>query len=422
MTSKKDEKDEEFVVEDVNNDKFYKKFIKKYPTLRESTKRLYNWNMRTYCNFIGLSPTALIKEAREDQENIPYVSDRRIDDHFIDFYEYLKSDGKSFNTIDRHFTLIKTFYKEYDVTLPKLKITNKNNETTHERKTIPDKGDIKIALNKASLKYRAMILLMSSSGMGAGEIRSLTYGNFIEAIEEYYKPTIYELFDIKTIKQRLSEVKEPLILEWKIKRIKTGRMYVAFSSLETTETLLQYLENRELNNKPLKSLDDYLFVGYNGQMHERTITSAFERINDACGFGKVGKYAFFRSHSMRHFFKTSLTNAGVEDLRSRSLMGQKGLDLGSIYDDPRWHDLKRNYLKALEELSIRPLKARIIADEEAEKLYSEVEILQIDLKEKDNEIKKLKAEKDEEMANMKEQIELMGELIIDLQNRVKLRT
>ncbi|MGB9980168.1 hypothetical protein [Methanobacterium sp.] len=408
MPSKKGKK---FTIENIGNDKYYQRFLKKYPNLKETTKTLYNWNMRTYCNFIGLSPTELIKEARDDQETVPYVSDRRIDEYFVNFYEYLKSDKKSFNTIDRHFTLVKTFYKEFEITLPNLKITNKNNEMAHVRKKIPDKGDIKIALNKASLKYRAMILLMSSSGMGAGEIRSLTYENFIESIEEYYKPTKYELFDINTIKQRLGEVKEPLILEWKIMRIKTERPYVAFSSPEATETLLQYLENRELNNKPLESLNDYLFIGYNGQMHERTITSAFERINDACGFGKVGKYAFFRSHNMRHFFKTSLTNAGVEDLRSKSLMGQKGLDLGSIYDDPAWHDLKRDYMKGLEHLSIMPLKARIIADEESERLYSELKTLKSDIESKDEENKLLKEQLDEmrnDVASLKELKDLIN--------------
>ena len=128
------QKDEKFAIEDIDNDKYYQKFLKKYSHIRKSTKTLYNWNMRTYCNFIDLSPTTLIKEAREDQETIPYVSDRRIDDHFINFHEYLKSDGKEFNTIDRHFTLIKTFYKEFEIILPNIKIENESNDTSHVKK------------------------------------------------------------------------------------------------------------------------------------------------------------------------------------------------------------------------------------------------------------------------------------------------
>ena len=263
---------------------------------------------------------------------------------------------------------------------------------------------------------------MGSSGMGASEIRNLTYGNFIEAISEYYKPTNYELFDIKTIKQKLEEVKEPLILEWKIRRYKTGRPYVTFNTPEATETLLQHLYHMELNNKPIKSLDDYLFVGYNGQMHERTITNAFERINEACGFGRVGKYCFFRSHSLRHFFKTSLTNAGVEDLRSRSLMGQKGLDLGSIYDDPRWHDLKRDYLKALEQLSIRPLKARIIADKEAEKLYSEVETLQSENEALKEQVKIQEQQYQAKIASLETKVETIDEEMRDRVRKLEEKT
>jgi integrase len=39
---------------------------------------------------------------------------------------------------------------------------------------LPDRDDIKRALNYATPKYRAIILLMLSSGMGRSEILSLT--------------------------------------------------------------------------------------------------------------------------------------------------------------------------------------------------------------------------------------------------------
>ncbi|MGZ7095656.1 MAG: hypothetical protein ACXVHU_04210 [Methanobacterium sp.] len=39
--------------------------------------------------------------------------------------------------------------------------------------------------------------------------------------------------------------------------------------------------------------------------------------------------------------KTSMTNAGVDDLRSRKLMGQKGMDIGTTYDDPKGKTLKK---------------------------------------------------------------------------------
>ncbi|MGZ7049825.1 MAG: hypothetical protein ACXVHW_03690 [Methanobacterium sp.] len=36
-----------------------------------------------------------------------------------------------------------------------------------------------------------------------------------------------------------------------------------------------------------------------------------------------------------------MTNAGVDDLRSRKLMGQKGMDIGTTYDDPKGKTLKK---------------------------------------------------------------------------------
>ena len=83
---------QKYTIENIEKDKQYQKFLSKYPDLRKSIKTLYNWSMRVYCNFIGLNPTEIIQEARKDQETLPYVSDRRIDDHFTGYYQYLKND------------------------------------------------------------------------------------------------------------------------------------------------------------------------------------------------------------------------------------------------------------------------------------------------------------------------------------------
>lgn len=76
------------------------------------------------------------------------------------------------------------FYQEFDIDTPKIKM--KNHET-REKTTFQDivgKKHIKKALKKSNIKYRAIILLMSGSGMGSAEIINLTYQNFLESIAE----------------------------------------------------------------------------------------------------------------------------------------------------------------------------------------------------------------------------------------------
>ena len=43
---------------------------------------------------------------------------------------------------------------------------------------------------------------MSSSGMGQSEVSHLKYGDFLNAISDYYKPAKNELFDIYLLSQK----------------------------------------------------------------------------------------------------------------------------------------------------------------------------------------------------------------------------
>lgn len=137
-----------------------------------------------YSEFNNKTPTELIKEAEDEEDQRIWMKDRQIKEHLFDFKKHLQDQGKAFNSIKTYMATIMGFYQEFDIDTPKIKM--KNHET-REKTTFQDivgKKHIKKAFKKSNIKYRAIILLMSGSGMGSAEIINLTYQNFLESIAE----------------------------------------------------------------------------------------------------------------------------------------------------------------------------------------------------------------------------------------------
>ncbi len=99
---------------------------------------------------------------------------------------------------------------------------------------------------------------MASSGMGSAEIRSLKYKHFINSIEEVSKElTLEEKLDIFKLQSIMQDKR--IFGTWHIIRQKTSIPYVTFSTPESIQAIIDYLINQIHCNKPIRSLDDYLF-------------------------------------------------------------------------------------------------------------------------------------------------------------------
>jgi integrase len=311
----------------------------------------------------------MIEEAEDEEEERLRMRKRKIRKYFLSWLDELQTKGYSRNTIGSLFTSVKTFYRFFEIELPNVTIElKKDNNKSFEK--IPTKKDIKIALNHANIKYKAMILLMSSSGMGSSEIRNLTYGNFLESIKEYYKPTKNEQFDIVQISEILQE-KRNVIPTWKINRFKTGMPYITFSTPESMEALLVYMNSR-YNEQPFTSLEDWIFISNGTQMSGHVISTYFRRINDKAGFEKLKHSVFFHTHALRKFFGTTLHNKGIQRLNYDFMMGHKIDQLAEAYIKPNVDSLKLEYMRCLEDLSIESVKFRRIESEEIKNIVNEL--------------------------------------------------
>ena len=336
---------------------------------RESTEMAHLKRLRAFCNFIDKKPVELIHEADDEEENKIRMKKRHIRKYFIDYSEYLRNRGLSQYTISNHFSSIKTFYRNSEIELPHISISSTSEVKRDRNEAIPSKEDIRTALNHCKFKYRSIILLMSSSGMGSGEIRNLTFGDFLNAIDEFLE---YKDMDIVKISKML-EKKENIIGSWNVHRQKQGNSYYTFSSPESIKAITDYLVERQKRNGIIRNVDDPLFENFGKKIDEHSFAKNFMRINDDAGFGLSGRQRFFKSHALRKYFASILHKNGLSPIDIDWFLGHEisGVNRSYIKSDPS--KLKEEYLKVVQDLSIEKVKVQMVTTEGYDNLIDELQ-------------------------------------------------
>jgi integrase len=369
-------------------------------TLKPSTIEGYRYRIYEYSKAIGLTPTEFLIEAQKEEYEGIKLKRRKVRDHLIKFIQYLRKKGLKDSSISNYLIYIKAFYSTFEIEVPKLPV-KLNSLPKKDYKELVSNEDIKKALKYSNQKYKAIILLMVSSGMGSSEIRNLTFKDFLISLEEYIKIPLKEPYTAEDIRNNLP-VNKNIIPTWHIQRIKTGKYYYTFSSPESVEAILDYMEYREVRNKPVIGLVEPLFIGRNpgDLLNKYTMTSAFQKINDDAGFGKVENKRYFTSHELRKFFSEQLFGAGLQEKDVKWLRGQEPRDSLNRYVKPDLKRLKIQYMEnvlpclsfeTLEILQLRKDAYRMLKDLEKENQELKKTLM------KEKEITAEKIEKLEEM-------------------------
>ena len=326
----------------------------------------YTRQLKQYCKFTKKTPTELIEEAEDEEEERIRMKNRKIKKYLQQYVQHLKAENKSPNYITNCMGTIKTFYREFEIELPHLRCNIHDEDKLITIKDIPTKEDIKKVLKYANLRYTAIIKLMMSSGMGQAEVRHLTIDDYLKA----HEITNFDMSDIDGLMQLLQE-KENNIPIWSIRRIKTGMPYITFSSPESNRAINAFLEDKI--RKETISKEDILF-GFEGNvMKAKSVSMYFSRLNDTAGFGWYGRQRFFRSHSLRKFFASTLKNNGFDSLDSEWLIGHKVSKMTEAYIKPDIYRLKKDYLDVLPYLSIEKIKTVTIESDEVKGIKDELQ-------------------------------------------------
>ena len=304
---------------------------------------------------------------------------------------------------------VKSVYREFEIELPRIRLKNDEDEVLITTDDIIKKEHIIKAIKHCNLKYKAIIILMMSSGMGSAEIRHLTFKDFLDGLDL----SDFNSFDIEKLRAEIENRRNPIVT-WKIKRIKTGMPHITFSSHESIYAILDYLENRK---HQIKNKNDWLFDTFGKQIKGKTLIDNFIEINDRAKLGKLGRQRFFKAHALRRFFASTLESRKVPQLYTDWMIGHTVKAVTGAYFKPNVNALKNEYLRVLPYLCISDVEVKTLESIEFQELKEQH---QRDSKAKDEEIKKLKAEKDEEMAEMNREIKLLKDMFDDVQVRKEL--
>lgn len=314
---------------DISTDPLLQDFFKNRGQ-KDSTIEGYLFTFRLYNEATGLTPTLMIEEAEDDEDQNIRLRRRQIVKHLNIFHIHLETKDYTPESIEKHLTFIRTFYRHYNIQLPNKPKIRKYRTV----KKLPELDDIKLAITRSNLCFQSIIVLMASSAMGRGEISNLTVQDFLNSISKYAKVPINSLTRIGEVRSKLEEKQVgPLI--WKIRRVKTDHPYVTFSTPESLEFILRYLESKPAPT----SIDDNLFLNkWNKPFQGKVFNQYFRDLNRRCGWGMEGKQIFFRSHNLRKWFARQLENTSLGYLNTRRLMGHIVMD-----------DTSRRYFKVDED-------------------------------------------------------------------------
>ncbi|MGZ7047714.1 MAG: tyrosine-type recombinase/integrase [Methanobacterium sp.] len=336
---------------EIENDSMLIEFLESKKR-RNSTKVQYIKRMKRYCDFTGLNPTELIKEAEFEEETIFRMKLRIIKGYLEGFRDYMESSKNTKTAINDTMITVKAFYRYHEIVLPNISNTNVagHNRTVNE---LPNLKHLERLIERAGLKYKALIMLGMSSGMGGGELRSLK-------VKDYFSAHGVNSLD---------QIDESKIPTWHIKRIKTNTPYYTYSSPESNRTINHYLQGRNSITD-----DEWLFDINGHQMSDKTLSNYCARLNDAMNFGFVGKQRFFHAHVLRKVFASTALKHGMNPTDVNWLIGHGIHRMTEIYARPSIHRLKKEYMKILPYVSITPVKTVVYESDEVKELKRELEI------------------------------------------------
>lgn len=360
-----------------------------------STQKSYDQYFIKFYKFTNKTPSDLLREAEEDEDNGLRLRQRRIRNYFLKFLEQAKKEDLSANYIIGIVTTIRVFLSEYDIELPRInfKIEQDQNQGIND---IPTIEDIKLALSVSSLKFQAIILLMISSGMGRAEILNLNYNDFLNSISEYSNLPIEIFIDIDEVKSIIDKNKH-IIGNWYVQRMKTKKWYYTFSTWESLNKISEYLKThppRHLETKIFRSK----YKDHKG-IHEKPLTedgfiTYFYRLNKKCNFGIVGRQSKFRSHSLRKFFVNAMLRSGASKLAIDWMIGHEISDRSAapyFKSDPKY--IKDEYMKGINQITTERVEIRRVETDEYKELIREMD------------------KKDEKISAMEKRMELVEKLL-----------
>ena len=329
------------------------KLLLKKQNLSKSSIKNYNSVFNEIFELSNYTPSQLLIQAKKEEnpnlkEYVSELEDRMVSEIQIKYYEFLSDNDYSENTKKLKISLYRNFLKEYGIEKPKT-ITFKSIPLKNEDLTV---NDVFNALNLCnSLKDKAIISFVFSSGMPLSYLINLSVSDLIKSSEIYFSED-----ENHTISNLLNKDPWNLIPSWNIND------NCFFNTPEATFYIFEYLKNR----KEI-SMDDALFKSQRGNyLNPDSITNIFFKLNKKLGneSNNQNNYGKFRYNNLKALFQKICdeNNVNVEDI------------------------IKTDYEKLIPYLTFNSVNKVKYLEQQLQEKNTEIEQLK-------NEIKKLKSKK-----------------------------
>jgi integrase len=375
------------------------KIIQWLEDFSEGTQIQYIRRMWLFCECSGKTPSELITEANAETRAGLLLNERKNLEYMSRFKAELKRRNYSPKANASAVAAVKSFYNSNDIQLSRRIGKIKKATSLRENRNFLKKEDIKKLIDNAnSLRDKAIILIMATSGMARKEIINLKVGDI--SIDEDGIGTV-------TMRRQKNDVD-----------------FITFISPEAVQALKLYWEERARYKKgafKVKGVDDYVFVtNYEGKKIETTSFSyIFRGLAKQLGFQNNNGKGFqikCKSHALRKFFSSTLEDAGMSRKKIDFMMAHALTDNEIAYYENEVKKLKDLYINFLPHITFeKEIKIYSLSTEDEKRLHElEQKDVARDLKEKEMEAKIKELTSDVETFNNTEFRRMFGKDISKL--------
>lgn len=360
--------------------------------------------------------------------------DSKIKLYLDNYVNYCKNKGNSNTTINQNLTLINTFLKYYNITLPNRDSLKKDTKKWY----LLTKEDFKYILNDSPLIHSSLIKFLMSSGMRISDALSLTIGDFMKATQENH--------NCVDVNDFIDNAPADMIGTWYFHPQKTRKFQIpclTFNDPESSNFILQHLRKikneyipyakKKYNIDKVISKDDALFGSqksmYTEPLNPNPTASQFWqknkklrewrilKIKEAISNGELSEEDFdkeaakipkFHAHACRKFFETTIAkNCG--DLRICTLMEGhvSPVSTDSSYIKQDIENVRETYMSAIDDFSLEKTEVKVYTSEVRKQMEDRINNLEV-------ENQKLKSKLDK-IDKLEEVIENMGSWLGDFE-------
>jgi integrase len=338
-------------------------------TMGESSKPKHLAILEKFCEWCGKNPKELILMRDTELRNPDPNSRTGIRDLILDFRTYLEEQEyapKSINSMDGY---VRGFFT---AVLGKAAMVNVKNypAVTITKDLVPTLDELRLMIDAVNIEEKFRVIFMAQTGMRVSDALQLKIGDVQRGLDLGNSPLAITYTPIKD-REMIGE-------------------RITFLGSDGIEILKQYLKWREAQGEQLTE-NSPLFVGKCNQFKKvrmvritsRAMIDTAKSAAKKAGIGNGnGKYGRMRTHCLRKFFITQLTNHGCEDKLVNFMSCHKLSEIDLVYWSRRVDELREIYRQR--ERYLNPISAT-----SSKQTVEDIKSLSAKIEELENQIKLL---------------------------------